>query len=127
METKKIMEDSAINVAATLCSDPSLLAGTPESIYIETKQPAELTAVKVDHKQLPEQFCKTIQSQRDLSTSTDEVSVRQGSLRRSDSKRFRCSEWSASLGVADNLLKGAAWNSIKIPGESLHEQSLVRV
>ena len=28
--------------------------------------------------------------------------------------------------VADNLLKGAAWNSIQI-AESLHEQSLVRV
>ena len=65
------MEDSAIQVAATCVRIP-VFSGHSESIYIETKQPAELTAVKEWIKSSSRSSSARRSKSADLSTSTDE-------------------------------------------------------
>lgn len=123
-ETKKIMEDSAIQVAATCVRIP-VFSGHSESIYIETKQPAELTAVKEWIKAAPGAVLQDDPSQQiypQALTSVGKTETFVGRIRKDLDVANGLHLWV----VADNLLKGAAWNSIQI-AESLHEQSLVRV
>ena len=123
-ETKKIMEDSAIQVAATCVRIP-VFSGHSESIYIETKQPAELTAVKEWIKAAPGAVLQDDPSQQiypQALTSVGKTETFVGRIRKDLDVANGLHLWV----VADNLLKGDAWNSIQI-AESLHEQSLVRV
>ena len=102
-ETKKIMEDDSIAVSATCVRIPVLSAHS-ESVYIETKED------DVAHQVYPQAI---------NSVGKKETFV--GRIRKDLDAEKGIHMWV----VSDNLLKGAAWNSVQI-AETLHERGLVR-
>ena len=103
-ETKKIMEDDSIAVSATCVRIPVLSAHS-ESVYIETKEVAPIA------NQVYPQAVNAVGS-RDTFV---------GRIRKDLDAEKGIHMWV----VSDNLLKGAAWNSVQI-AETLHERGLVR-
>ena len=121
-ETKKIMEDETLKVAAT-CVRVPVVSGHSESVYIELEKEATVEEIFAALKDAP-----GIVLQDDISTQTypmpiyaeNEDPTFVGRIRRDldNPKGFHL--WI----VADNLLKGAALNSIQI-AEAMIEDGLI--
>jgi len=122
-ETKKIMEDDSIAVSATCVRIP-VLYGHSESVYVETKEVADITEVKRLISEFPgaaleDDVAHQIYPQAINSVGRRETFV--GRIRRDFDAANGIHLWV----VSDNLLKGAAWNSVQI-AETLHERGLVK-
>lgn len=121
-ETKKIMEDETLKVAAT-CVRVPVVSGHSESVYIELEKEATVEEIFAVLKDAP-----GIVLQDDITTQTypmpiyaeNEDPTFVGRIRRDldNPKGFHL--WI----VADNLLKGAALNSIQI-AEAMIEDDLI--
>lgn len=122
-ETKKIMQDDAIKVSATCVRIP-VLSGHSESVYIETKAIAPIDEVKKAISEFPGAVLEDDLSQQIYPQAINAVGRREtfvGRIRKDLDAEKGIHMWV----VSDNLLKGAAWNSVQI-AESLHERGLVR-
>ena len=121
-ETKKIMEDASLKVAAT-CVRVPVVSGHSESVYIELEKEATVAEIFAALKDAP-----GIVLQDDITTQTypmpifaeNEDPTFVGRIRADldNPKGFHL--WI----VADNLLKGAALNSIQI-AEAMIEDALI--
>lgn len=123
-ETKKIMEDAQIKVAATCVRIP-VFSGHSESIYIEIKDHASVEEVRQWISEAPGAVLQDDPSQQvypQALTSVDKTETFVGRIRKDLDVENGLHLWV----VSDNLLKGAAWNSVQI-AESLHQQGLVHV
>ena len=122
-ETKKIMEDDSIAVSATCVRIPVLLAHS-ESVYIETKEVAPVDEVKVAIANFPGAVLEDDVAHQVYPQAVNAVGKREtfvGRIRKDLDAPKGLHMWV----VSDNLLKGAAWNSVQI-AETLHEKGLVR-
>lgn len=121
-ETKKIMEDDDIKVSATCVRIPVLSAHS-ESVYIETKEVAPIDEVKKAIASFPGAVLEDDPSQQIYPQAVNAVGKREtfvGRIRKDLDAPKGIHMWI----VSDNLLKGAAWNSVQI-AETLHERNLV--
>ena len=122
-ETKKIMEDDSIAVSATCVRIPVLSAHS-ESVYIETKEVAPIEEVKAAIAAFQVQFLKMMLLTKSILKQL--MLLVHVILSLDVSVRFGCRKrYPHCWVVSDNLLKGAAWNSVQI-AETLHERGLVR-
>ncbi|MGT2846690.1 aspartate-semialdehyde dehydrogenase [Streptococcus massiliensis] len=122
-ETKKIMEDDSIAVSATCVRIPVLSAHS-ESVYIETKEVAPIEEVKAAIAAFPGAVLEDDVAHQIYPQAVNAVGSRDtfvGRIRHDLDAEKGIHMWV----VSDNLLKGAAWNSVQI-AESLHERGLVR-
>lgn len=122
-ETKKIMEDDDIKVSATCVRIPVLSAHS-ESVYIETKDVAPIDEVKKAIASFLGAVLEDDPSQQIYPQAVNAVGKREtfvGRIRKDLDAPKGIHMWV----VSDNLLKGAAWNSVQI-AETLHERNLVR-
>lgn len=122
-ETKKIMEDDNIAVSATCVRIPVLSAHS-ESVYIETKEVAPIEEVKAAISDFPGAVLEDDVAHQIYPQAVNAVGSRDtfvGRIRKDLDKENGIHMWV----VSDNLLKGAAWNSVQI-AETLHERGLVR-
>lgn len=122
-ETKKIMEDDSIAVSATCVRIPVLSAHS-ESVYIETKEVAPIDEVKAAIAAFPGAVLEDDVANQVYPQAVNAVGSRDtfvGRIRKDLDAERGIHMWV----VSDNLLKGAAWNSVQI-AESLHERGLVR-
>jgi len=122
-ETKKIMEDDAIAVSAT-CVRVPVLIGHSESVYIETEKVADIAEVKRLISEFPGAVLEDDVAHQIYPQAINSVGRREtfvGRIRRDLDIENGIHLWC----VSDNLLKGAAWNSVQI-AETLHERGLVR-
>lgn len=123
-ETRKIMADDTIKVAATCVRIP-VFAGHSESVYIETEDVIDVAAVKELLAKAPGVVLEDDPSQQSYPQALNAVGKKEtfvGRLRRDLDVENGLHMWV----VSDNLLKGAAWNSVQI-AETLHAMDLVRV
>lgn len=121
-ETKKIMSDDSIKVAATCVRIP-VVSGHSESIYIEVGKETSVKELQELLAQAPGVVLQDDPSQQlypQAINSIDDKATFVGRIRRDldNPKGFHL--WV----VSDNLLKGAAWNSIQI-AEKMHELELL--
>lgn len=122
-ETKKILEDDSVKVSATCVRIPVLSAHS-ESVYIETKETASIEEIKAAIAAFPgtvleDDVAHQIYPQAVNAVGRKETFV--GRIRKDLDIENGVHMWI----VSDNLLKGAAWNSVQI-AETLHERGLVR-
>lgn len=123
-ETKKIMGDDHLKVAATCVRIP-VVAGHSESIYVETKEKATAEAIKQVIAKAPGAVLEDDPSQQLYPQAINCVDKKEtfvGRIRQDLDVPNGFHLWV----VSDNLLKGAAWNSVQI-AETLHEMNLLRV
>ncbi|MDR0199838.1 MAG: aspartate-semialdehyde dehydrogenase [Streptococcaceae bacterium] len=121
-ETKKIMEDESIAVSATCVRIPVLI-GHSESVYIETEKVAPIDDVKRLIAEFPGTVLQDDVANQVYPQAIEAVGKREtfvGRIRRDLDVENGIHMWV----VADNLLKGAAWNSVQI-AESLIERDQV--
>ena len=121
-ETKKIMEDDTIAVSATCVRIPVLSAHS-ESIYIETKEKASMEELKTAIANFPGAVLEDDVAHQIYPQAVNAVGKREtfvGRIRKDLDAEKGIHMWV----VSDNLLKGAAWNSVQI-AETLHERGLV--
>ena len=121
-ETKKIMEDDTIAVSATCVRIPVLSAHS-ESVYIETKEVAPIAEVKAAIANFPGAVLEDDVAHQIYPQAVNAVSKKEtfvGRIRKDLDAEKGIHMWV----VSDNLLKGAAWNSVQI-AETLHERGLV--
>lgn len=121
-ETKKIMGDESIKVAAT-CVRVPIVNGHSESIYIELKEETTVQAIQEILAKAPGVELVDDPSQQRYPQAIDSIDQKGtfvGRIRRdlNNPKGFHL--WV----VSDNLLKGAALNSIQI-AEKMHELALI--
>ena len=121
-ETKKIMGDESIKVAAT-CVRVPVVNGHSESIYIELKEETTVQAIQEILAKAPGVKLVDDPSQQRYPQAIDSIDQKGtfvGRIRRDldNPKGFHL--WV----VSDNLLKGAALNSIQI-AEKMHELALI--
>ena len=122
-ETKKIMEDDSIAVSATCVRIP-VLYGHSESVYVETKKEADIAEVKRLISEFPGAVLEDDVAHQIYPQAINSVGRREtfvGRIRRDLDAANGIHLWV----VSDNLLKGAAWNSVQI-AETLHERGLVK-
>lgn len=123
-ETRKIMADDTIKIAATCVRIP-VFAGHSESVYIETEDVIDVAAVKELLAKAPGVVLEDDPSQQSYPQALNAVGKKEtfvGRLRRDLDVENGLHMWV----VSDNLLKGAAWNSVQI-AETLHAMDLVRI
>lgn len=123
-ETKKIMADDAIKVAATCVRIP-VIQGHSEAIYIETKEKITVAETRVLLEDAPGVILQDDPSQQIYPQALNCVGQKEtfvGRIRQDLDFENGLHLWV----VSDNLLKGAAWNSVQI-AESLHTMNLVHV
>lgn len=124
-ETKKIMEDDSIKVVATCVRIP-VLSGHSESIYIEVEDTnATVDSIKEVITHAPGAVLEDNPSQQIYPQAINCIDRKEtfvGRIRQDIDVENGYHLWV----VSDNLLKGAAWNSVQI-AETLHEMDLVRV
>ncbi|MBO0421074.1 MAG: aspartate-semialdehyde dehydrogenase [Vagococcus fluvialis] len=124
-ETKKIMSDESMSVSAT-CVRVPVMSGHSESIYIELeKEDVKVSDIQEILKTSPgivleDNPKEQLYPQPLTAVGKKEVFV--GRIRRDLDVSTGFHMWV----VSDNLLKGAAWNSVQI-AEKLHEMNLVKV
>ncbi len=113
LETKKIMEDDAIQVTATAVRVP-VMGGHSESINVSFKKEFDWTEVRNALQQFPgiELFDNPdhFEYPMPLIQAADSDAVWVGRLRRDDTAPFTLNAWV----VSDNLRKGAATNAVQI-------------
>ncbi|MCL2112555.1 aspartate-semialdehyde dehydrogenase [Lactococcus protaetiae] len=122
-ETKKIMEDDSIAVSATCVRIP-VLYGHSESVYVETEKVAPIEEVKRLISEFPGAVLEDDVAHQIYPQAINSVGRREtfvGRIRKDLDVENGVHLWV----VSDNLLKGAAWNSVQI-AETLHERGLVR-
>ncbi|MDE7486589.1 aspartate-semialdehyde dehydrogenase, partial [Streptococcus agalactiae] len=118
-----IMEDATIKVSATCVRIP-VLSGHSESIYIETKELASISEIKKAIANFPGAVLQDLPSQQIYPQAINAVGHREtfvGRIRKDLDQENGVHMWV----VSDNLLKGAAWNSVQI-AETLHKNGLVK-
>lgn len=123
-ETKKIMSDDSLKVSVT-CVRVPVLSGHSESVYIEVKEPTDVATLRqlmTEASGIVLQDDPANQLYPQALTSIDKKETFVGRIRRDLDIPNGFHLWI----VSDNLLKGAAWNSVQI-AETLHELELVRV
>lgn len=123
-ETKKIMSDTSIKVSVT-CVRVPVLSGHSESVYIEVKEPTDVAAIQALMTEAPGVILQDDPANQvypQALTSIDKKETFVGRIRRDLDVENGFHMWI----VSDNLLKGAAWNSVQI-AETLHQLDLVRV
>lgn len=121
-ETKKIMEDDTIAVSATCVRIPVLSAHS-ESVYIETKEVAPIAEVKAAIANFPGAVLEDDVAHQIYPQAVNAIGKKEtfvGRIRKDLDAEKGIHMWV----VSDNLLKGAAWNSVQI-AETLHERGLV--
>ncbi len=124
-ETKKIMSDESMSVSAT-CVRVPVMSGHSESVYIELeKEDVKVSDIQEILKTSPgivleDNPKEQLYPQPLIAVGKKEVFV--GRIRRDLDVSTGFHMWV----VSDNLLKGAAWNSVQI-AEKLHEMNLVKV
>lgn len=124
-ETKKIMEDDSIKVVATCVRIP-VLSGHSESVYIEVKEGSPtVSSIKQLIAEAPGTILEDDPSQQIYPQALNCIDRKEtfvGRIRQDIDVENGFHMWV----VSDNLLKGAAWNSVQI-AETLHEMDLIRV
>ncbi|GAA3015059.1 aspartate-semialdehyde dehydrogenase [Tetragenococcus solitarius] len=123
-ETKKIMEDDQIKVSATCVRIP-VITGHSESIYIETEKEVSVADLRACLEDAPGVVLEDDPSQQIYPQAMNSVGKKDtfvGRIRQDLDVTNGYHMWV----VSDNLLKGAAWNSVQI-AESLHELDLVKI
>ncbi|MHC5375690.1 aspartate-semialdehyde dehydrogenase [Enterococcus sp. LJL120] len=121
-ETKKIMGDEAIKVAATCVRIP-VVSGHSESVYIEVKDAATVAGIKEVIAAAPGAVLEDDPSQQIYPQALNAVGQKEtfvGRIRKDLDVANGFHMWV----VSDNLLKGAAWNSVQI-AEKMHEMGLI--
>ena len=111
-ETKKIMGDESIQVTATCVRIP-VVHGHSESVYVELKNNYDLEEVKQLLANAPGITLVDDPASQQYPLATDaagKLDVFVGRLRRDLDHERGLNMWI----VSDNLLKGAAWNSVQI-------------
>ncbi|HLR63835.1 MAG TPA: aspartate-semialdehyde dehydrogenase [Pseudogracilibacillus sp.] len=121
-ETKKIFEDESLHVAAT-CVRLPVVTGHSESLFVETDQAATVADIqglieKGDGLVLQDD--PSTQSYPTPLATENDKGVFVGRIRRDLDNDHGFHMWV----VSDNLVKGAAWNTVQI-AESLVKQNLV--
>ncbi len=114
-ETKKIMGDETIDVAATCVRIP-VVTGHSESVYVELKSEYELDEVKALLHEAPGVVLVDSPEEQKYPLATDasgKLDVFVGRVRRDLTHPRGLHMWI----VSDNLLKGAAWNTVQIAEE----------
>jgi aspartate-semialdehyde dehydrogenase len=124
-ETKKIMGDQTISVAAT-CVRLPIVTGHAESVYIETEKPVpDVETARSILRDAPGVTVVDDPSTQTYPMPTDAVGKKDvfvGRIRKDPDVECGMHLWI----VSDNLLKGAAWNSVQI-AESLVNLGLITV
>ncbi|QWG45009.1 aspartate-semialdehyde dehydrogenase [Bacillus mycoides] len=121
-ETKKILEDPNLKMAAT-CVRVPVVSGHSESVYIELEKEATVAEIKEVLLNAPGVILQDNPSEQIYPTPLYAEGKRDtfvGRIRKDPdtSKGFHL--WI----VSDNLLKGAAWNSVQI-AETLVEKGII--
>ena len=124
-ETKKIMSDDSLKVTAT-CVRVPVMSGHSESVYLEVKEPnVSVSALQSVLEKAPGIVLEDKPEEQlypQPLTAVGKKDVFVGRIRRDLDEVTGFHMWV----VSDNLLKGAAWNSVQI-AEKLHEMDLVRI
>lgn len=121
-ETKKIMEDDTIKISATCVRIP-VLVGHSESVYVETEKPATPEEIKAVIAQAPGAILEDDPANQLYPQALNSVGKKEtfvGRIRKDLDVENGVHLWV----VSDNLLKGAAWNSVQI-AEKMHEMGLL--
>ena len=121
-ETKKIMSDDSIQVSATCVRIP-VLSGHSESIYIETEKPATVKEIQEVIANAAGAVLEDDPSQQIYPQALNSVGKKEtfvGRIRKDLDVETGVHMWV----VSDNLLKGAAWNSVQI-AEKMVEMDLL--
>lgn len=122
-ETKKIMSDENIKISAT-CVRVPVISGHSESIYIEVlDKSASVSSIQGLLRTAPGvslQDDPTVQLYPTPLAAEGKKETFVGRIRKDIDEETGYHMWV----VSDNLLKGAAWNSVQI-AETLHELNLV--
>ncbi|OUJ46593.1 aspartate-semialdehyde dehydrogenase, partial [Vibrio parahaemolyticus] len=112
-------------VVATCVRIP-VISGHSESVYIEVKQAdASVSAIQELMAQAPGVILQDEPSEQLYPQALNSVNQKEtfvGRIRQDVDVKNGFHLWI----VSDNLLKGAAWNSVQI-AETLHEMNLLRV
>lgn len=120
-ETKKIMEDDSIKVSATCVRIP-VMSGHSESVYIETEKTATVAEIQELIAKAPGAVWEDDPSQQIYPQALNSVGKKEtfvGRIRKDPDEEKGIHLWV----VSDNLLKGAAWNSLQI-AETMYEMNL---
>lgn len=120
-ETKKIMEDDTIKVSATCVRIP-VMSGHSESVYIETEKTATVAEIQELITNAPGVVLEDDPSQQIYPQALNSINKKEtfvGRIRKDPDEEKGIHLWV----VSDNLLKGAAWNSLQI-AETMHEMNL---
>lgn len=124
-ESKKIMSDEALKVSAT-CVRVPVMSGHSESVYIEIAQDdIEVSDIQELLKKAPGVILEDDPNEQIYPQPLNAVNKKEvfvGRIRKDLDVKKGFHLWV----VSDNLLKGAAWNSVQI-AETLHEMNLVKV
>ena len=122
-ETKKIMEDDSIKVSATCVRIP-VMSGHSESVYIETEKTATVDEIQEVIAKAPGAVLEDDPSQQIYPQALNCVGKKEtfvGRIRKDPDEEKGVHLWV----VSDNLLKGAAWNSLQI-AETMYEMGLLK-
>jgi len=114
-ETKKIFNDDNVLVSATCVRIP-VVYGHSESVYVELKQDYDLAEVKALLENAPGVVLVDVPEEQRYPLATDatgKLDIFVGRVRRDLHHPRGLHMWI----VSDNLLKGAAWNTVQIAEE----------
>ncbi|HZG82242.1 MAG TPA: aspartate-semialdehyde dehydrogenase [Brevibacillus sp.] len=114
-ETKKIFADDQVHVSATCVRIP-VVYGHSESVYVELKNDYDLAEVKSLLEKAPGIVLVDVPEEQQYPLATDatgKLDVFVGRVRRDLHHPRGLHMWI----VSDNLLKGAAWNTVQIAEE----------
>ena len=121
-ETKKILNKAELSVAAT-CVRLPFFTSHAESIYLEVEKEASVQDIKASLKQAPGIVLKDNPEMQEYPTPLDAAGkpdVFVGRIRKDLDNKLGFHMWV----VADNLLKGAALNSVQIAESMVKNQWL---
>lgn len=119
-ETKKILGDPEVQVAAT-CVRLPIVRGHSESVYVELKQDYDLAEVFALLEQAPGVVVVDNPAEQRYPLARDcvnKLDVFVGRIRRDLTHPRGLHMWI----VSDNLLKGAAWNTVQIAEELIKDR-----
>lgn len=123
-ETKKIMGDDNIKVSATCVRIP-VISGHSESVYIEVKEDgASVASIQELMKNAPGVELQDDPANQVYPTALEAEGKKETFVGRIRKDRDIDKGYHMWI-VSDNLIKGAAWNSVQI-AESLHKLKLIK-
>ncbi len=121
-ETKKILEDPNLKMAAT-CVRVPVVSGHSESVYIELEKETTVTEIKEVLLDAPGVILQDNPSEQLYPMplyAEGKIDTFVGRIRKDPDTPKGFHLWI----VSDNLLKGAAWNSVQI-AETLVEKGII--